>query len=113
MLSGYSEQSQIGDDTMRLTRLISICLVILLSSHTVTQAAPVPTAHGSSTDSDLSTYRQQLKTLRTRFRTVSLPDVRFFLFGMGNRSKWIYREGELKNARTGDVFRRWPVLKET
>jgi hypothetical protein len=37
---------------------------------------------------------------------------RFFLFGMGNRRKLIYRAGKLMDAFTGEVLRRWKVISE-
>lgn len=42
-----------------------------------------------------------------------MPDVRFFLFGMGNRTKFIYKNGRLKNAFSGDVVRQWNIQRET
>jgi hypothetical protein len=40
--------------------------------------------------------------LRQEFGGVrELPDVRFFLFGMGQRTKFIYRSGRLFEARYG------------
>ncbi len=40
-----------------------------------------------------------------------MPDVNFFLFGMGNRTKLIFKDGELKNALTGDVLRKWDIAE--
>jgi hypothetical protein len=44
---------------------------------------------------------------------MQLPKVNFFLFGMGNRDKFLYRDGKLFNALTGEAVRQWEVLKET
>jgi hypothetical protein len=44
---------------------------------------------------------------------MQLPKVNFFLFGMGNRDKFLYRDGTLFNALTGEAVRRWEVVKET
>jgi len=44
---------------------------------------------------------------------MQLPKVNFFLFGMGNRDKFIYRGGTLFNAITGEAVRQWEVVKET
>jgi len=41
-----------------------------------------------------------------------LPDVKFFLFGMGPRQKLIYRGGFLTEVKTGRELRRWKVLRE-
>ena len=38
-----------------------------------------------------------------------LPPVAFFLFGMGERRKLVYRAGVLRDARTGEEVRRWDV----
>ncbi len=58
----------------------------------------------------LQNYRDNLATLRkehTNGRT--LPDVKFMFFGMGDRLKMIYRDGNLINAKTGKALRRWKV----
>jgi hypothetical protein len=41
-----------------------------------------------------------------------MPDLKFFLFGMGDRRKLLYRQGALKDARTGEVLKKWQVSKE-
>ena len=41
-----------------------------------------------------------------------MPDVNFFLFGMGNRTKLVYKSGILKNAVTGEILKKWNVVKE-
>jgi hypothetical protein len=46
-------------------------------------------------------------------RVMQLPKVNFFLFGMGNRDKFLYRNGTLFNALTGEAVRQWEVVKET
>jgi hypothetical protein len=46
-------------------------------------------------------------------KVMQLPKVNFFLFGMGNRDKFLYRDGKLFNALTGEAVRQWEVLKET
>jgi len=44
--------------------------------------------------------------------TMQLPKIKFYLFGMGNRHKFLYRDGKLSDARTGEVFRKWRVADE-
>ncbi len=39
--------------------------------------------------------------------------MRFFLFGMGQRAKFIYRDGKLLDASTGAVVREWTLGGET
>jgi len=46
-------------------------------------------------------------------KVVQLPKVNFFLFGMGNRDKFLYRDGTLFNALTGEAVRQWEMVKET
>ena len=46
-------------------------------------------------------------------KVMQLPKVKFFLFGMGNRDKFLYRDGTLFNAITGEAVRQWKVVKET
>jgi hypothetical protein len=53
--------------------------------------------------------RSQTKTAE---KLMQLPKVNFYLFGMGNRDKFLYRDGKLFNARTGKVIRKWEVVKE-
>ncbi len=61
----------------------------------------------------LSKYRQQLDQLRKEFRAVDMPDVKFFLFGMGNRTKLLYKKGKLINSITGNIVAEWQVKNET
>lgn len=63
--------------------------------------------------SSLQKYRQQLEELRKEFRAVDMPNVRFFLFGMGNRTKLLYKNGKLINAITNRIIKEWPVKNET
>ncbi|MBA7653462.1 hypothetical protein ES703_61311 [subsurface metagenome] len=44
---------------------------------------------------------------------MQLPDVKFYLFGMGNRRKFLYRDGTLFDALTGKAVRQWQVTEET
>jgi hypothetical protein len=36
-----------------------------------------------------------------------MPDVNFFLFGMGQRTRLVYKSGVLKNAVTGKQIKKW------
>lgn len=60
----------------------------------------------------LQKYRQQLNDLRHEFRAFDMPDVKFFLFGMGNRTKIIYKDGKLINAITGNTIKEWRSKQE-
>ena len=56
----------------------------------------------------------QARSQATEARKVmQLPKVKFYLFGMGNRDKFLYRDGTLFNALTGKAVRQWEVVKET
>ena len=58
-------------------------------------------------------YQRNLIRLRQRYPTgESLPDLTFFLFGMGNRMKLIYRKGRLLDALTGNIELQWNVQRE-
>ena len=62
----------------------------------------------------LAAYRAELDAFRGTFGGArDLPDVRFFLFGMGQRAKFICRDGKLLDARTGAVVREWPIAAAT
>ncbi len=67
-----------------------------------------------NTTSELSKYRDQLKQFHGEFGVPrNMPDVKFFLFGMGNRAKYLYTNGELKEALTGKIVRKFTVKSET
>ncbi len=62
----------------------------------------------------LQQYRNELDRFRAEFGGVKeLPDVPFFLFGMGHRTKLFYRDGKLVNGLTGETLRQWEVERET
>lgn len=64
-------------------------------------------------EQELAEYRRQLDTTRKEYGgTYALPAVPFFLFGMGERQKFLYRKGELRDARTNKLVRRWNVAEE-
>ena len=41
-----------------------------------------------------------------------LPQSRFYLFGMGDRPKMVYRAGQLLDAATAQPIARWPIRNE-
>jgi hypothetical protein len=61
----------------------------------------------------LNKYREQLKLFRNEFNVQEMPDIKFFLFGMANRSKLIYKKGFLMNSLTGTVLKKWNIKEET
>ncbi len=59
-------------------------------------------------------YRHELEGFRAEFGGVrNLPDVRFFLFGMGPRTKLLYKSGMLVAVPAGKLVRRWEIRDET
>jgi hypothetical protein len=61
----------------------------------------------------LANYRAELNACRQTYGgTRELPDVTFFLFGMGARTKLLYRGGILFDARSGRELQRWKVRRE-
>lgn len=64
-------------------------------------------------DKPLAAYRANLDRLRSEHTNArTMPDLRFYLFGMGDRRKLIYRDGVLKDGVTGEVVRQWAVKTE-
>ena len=44
---------------------------------------------------------------------MKLPDCPFYLFGMGQRQKLLYKHGGLLDALTGEIMRKWEVASES
>lgn len=87
-------------------------LVLFLFSGYMVSCATSKGEQESLTKS-LQDYRNSLKAFRIEFGgTRDMPDVNFFLFGMGNRTKLVYRDGVFKNAVTGEELYRWKLKKE-
>ena len=61
----------------------------------------------------LAAYRTELAACRAAHGgSYDVPDVKFFLFGMGSRTKFLYRGGILFDAKSGKELQRWKVRKE-
>ena len=43
---------------------------------------------------------------------MELPDIRFYLFGMGGRRKLLYKGGVLKDALSGETINQWDVAED-
>lgn len=68
---------------------------------------------GQSIESRLATYRAELNEFRKEYGGArELPNVPFFLFGMGQRPKYLYRGGKLVDLRNGLVVQQWNVKSE-
>ncbi|MDP2334887.1 MAG: hypothetical protein Q8N05_00255 [Bacteroidota bacterium] len=94
-----------------LKSLNSFVLVFLFSlfSH-----IPIYSIGGTETpEESLRKYRNSLNEFRLEFGgSREMPDVKFFLFGMGNRAKLVYKNGILKNAISGEILKKWNISKE-
>ena len=88
-------------------KLLQTLLILHLSSLTrLCHAAESP-------DRALAEYRAELVACRAAHGgSYDVPDVKFFLFGMGARAKLLYRDGILFDAKSGKELRRWKVKRE-
>ena len=85
---------------------------LLLTASAYGQRPVAPTIHADPV-SALQAYRESLAQLRQEHTNQrELPDLKFFLFGMGDRLKLIYRNGRLLNALTGNIEEQWAVERE-
>ena len=58
-------------------------------------------------------YRTDLHHFRQSYGvSYQLPLVNFYLFGMGNRNKLIYKNGEILNVITGELLYKWSFKEE-
>jgi len=91
-----------------------VCLAAMLAFGSAVQAADSTAAASLQTYyADLQAYRAELDACRQAHGGArSLPAAPFFLFGMGARTKLLYRDGILFDARTGRELRRWKVKHE-
>ncbi|GAB3801827.1 hypothetical protein GCM10028819_29860 [Spirosoma humi] len=93
--------------------LVKICLFLLFLAFSASAQKPVPPGLHANPTGELDAYRSQLDLLRqTHPNRHELPDLKFFLFGMGDRLKLIYRNGRLLNALTGNIEEQWAVKQE-
>lgn len=85
-------------------------LFFLLLPITATAQRPVPPVLHPDPAGALAAYRANLTAWREEHpNRRTLPDLKFFLFGMGDRLKLIYRDGRLINALTGNIEEQWNV----
>ncbi len=59
-----------------------------------------------------SDYQEELDQFNRSYSVFQLPETDFFLFGMGNRQKMIYKDGILKDSFSSETIREWTVRKE-
>lgn len=91
--------------------LVNVSMTSFLHSFTRTNSDDSSRADAAAYR--LAEYRRELASFRKEFGgTCNLPDVSFFLFGMGSRTKLLYKSGILVDSITGKVLRQWPVQSE-
>jgi len=96
----------------RTKAVLAVCVAATLGWALQAQVAPNTVEILAATE--LARYRAELSAFRAEFGGgYELPDVPFFLFGMGNRTKLLYRAGSLVSATTGKVLRQWKVKTGT
>ena len=79
----------------------------------VSLSLALPLIAAASPEEKLTSYRAELAACRTAHGgSYEVPDVKFFLFGMGARIKLLYRDGILFDAKSGRELQRWKVRKE-
>ena len=76
-------------------------------------ASAAADAAASVARQEIASYRSELADFRREFAASDrVPNIPFYLFGMGRRAKYVYRSGELLTAPGGKLVCRWPVKKE-
>ena len=94
-------------------RALTRFLLLAASLFVATAAIAAERGHTASPQERLSRYRAELDQFRRDFGGAhDLPDQKFFLFGMGLRTKLLYKAGALLNAQSGQVIREWDVSEE-
>ena len=100
------------------TRFIIIVVIIGATFYLISKILHIQQVRNNAGQPDcenllsLNKYHEQLETFRSEFRTAEMPDCPFFLFGMGNRIKLIYKDGVLSNAVSGEILKEWQVTKD-
>ena len=94
-------------------RALTRFLLLAASLFVATTAIAAERERAVSPQERLSRYRAELDQFRRDFGGAhDLPDQKFFLFGMGLRTKLLYKAGALLNAHSGQLIRQWDVSDE-
>ncbi len=92
-----------GHKTMRAAIAVTVLMLVALRP---LHAADPP-------EKALEIYREELTACRLAHGgEYDVPEVKFFLFGMGARKKLAYRDGTLFDARSGLSLQSWRVRRE-
>ena len=103
-LAGSSRMLRKQSRILMKTTLLLLLATLSAAPSLCAEEAPV---------SALKTYQNELSLCRKEHGGGhDLPDVRFFLFGMGARTKLIYHDGSLIEATTGRQLRHWNTRRE-
>ncbi|MDX2019908.1 MAG: hypothetical protein SF187_06685 [Deltaproteobacteria bacterium] len=79
----------------------------------VPEASPEASRPWREAADELGRYHDELRAWRQEHGTQrALPAVSFFLFGMGDRKKLVYRDGKIFDARSKAVLRDFDVTEE-
>ncbi len=103
---------------MMKTRFIIIVVVIGATFYLIGKILHIQQLRSNAGKPDceillnLNNYHEQLDAFRSEYRAADMPACPFFLFGMGNRIKLIYRDGVLSNAVSGEILKEWQVTKD-
>ena len=100
-------------------RLIILLILLLVLNFSVFSADRIPQNNVQypfkieDVSQRLNHYREELNSFRNSYGgRFALPHVKFFQFGMGNRDKFIYKNGVLKNSLSGDTIKVWKIKAE-
>lgn len=97
--------------TCAINRVLPVSLFVI--ALTAPAAADEQADHWRTLEKQQGAYRLVLDAARKENGGVrTLPAVDFFLFGMGDRSKFVYCGGRLTHALTGDTVEAWEVTEE-
>ena len=99
---------------MKITALASLSAALLVFLAPGVCAQPLEISRtAAAPESSLSSYRAELDAFRKDFGGArEMPNEKFFLFGMGLRTKLLYKAGTLMNAASGAVIRQWDAAGE-
>lgn len=92
---------------MKTKTFLFLCVLNLL----LIQRSFAQPAYDLLQKNDLA-YKSELSFLRKERGIREVPDEHFFLFGMGDRTKLLYKNGVLKEIDSGKILGKWKVGSE-
>ena len=97
---------------MRPLRLFTTAVVLTVLATAVIIAVVGGTLGTAGPESIRNVGRHVRAWVSARLQRIEIPQERFFLFGMGNRKKLLYRSGKLVDLFTGEVLAEWQVQRD-